>query len=860
MSLQLVKSFQKRLEDIVTHGGTRNESSVRAAFQTLLSGWAEGQGDLRLIPEAGYSPPGLKTTVRPDGTLKDALQQAHGYWESKDADDTLDDEIQKKFALGYPRENIIFEDSQTAVLIQHSQEVMRADMADADALNTLLGLFFAFEPLEVTRFREAIEHFRAELPGLLDVLRGAIADAEAGAEYRERRDSFIETARKAMNPAFGARDAGEMLIQHILTGEIFQGVFDNAQYLEENNIAQQLQKLAETFYKGKIRRDVDGRTKRYYGAIKAAASKIADHHEKQKFLKVLYETFYRAYNPAGADKLGIFYTPGEIVRFMIEATDTLLGRHFKVGLEDKGVEILDPATGTGTFITELIDYLPRNKLAYKYAHELHCNELALLPYYIANLNIEATYEQKMGHYAEFQNIVLVDTLDNTGFGIQGEYNALFQSVSAENLERVQRQNARPVRVIIGNPPYRANQANENDNNKNREYPRIDKRIKDTYIAHSRAQKTKLYDMYARFLRWATDRLKQDGIVAFVSNSSFVDAKTFDGFREVVAEEFTDIYVINMRGNANTSGERRKREGGNVFNDQIKVGVAVYFLIRTKPGSKKKPRLCEIHYHEVPDCWTAEQKKAFLRDNKFWDIDFERIRPDDKHNWVNLAEHDWEKFLPVAAKETKAAKSLGQERAIFKEYAPGIVSARDEWVTSLDAKQLEVKMKAFVPEYELGYAGQESEALKVKWSRNLKSRFDKKVREKFSKKHIRKYAYRPYSVHYFYNSSVYLDEDGSTAEFFPEGLPNLSISWNFGGNQSESLATDKPSDFHFTGDSQCLPLYRYKGGERIDNITNFALKAFRTHFSRVQKSGVDRKSRLQYGVSCNERHPEPTPPR
>ncbi|WP_025567924.1 N-6 DNA methylase, partial [Deinococcus wulumuqiensis] len=450
MSLQLVKKFQKRLEDIVAYGGTRNESSVRAAFQQLLSDWAEGSG-LRLITEVTQKAV-AGNNVRPDGTLKDSLQQSRGYWESKDEADTLDDEIQKKLAKGYPRDNIIFEDSRLAVLMQNGEEVQRVDMGDAGALAGLLKLFFEFEPPQVLEFRKAVDHFKDEMPHLLKILREAADAAEQKADYRGERDHFVEIAKEAINPDFSPRDAREMLIQHILTGDLFTSVFDNAQYHEDNNIAQQLQQLAATFYKGPVKRDIAERTKRYYGAIQAAAAQIADHHEKQRFLKALYENFYRAYNPAGAERLGIFYTPGEIVRFMIEATDTLLEKHFQKGLADKGVEILDPATGTGTFITELIDFLPKAKLEQKYREELHCNELALLPYYIANLNIEATYAQKMGRYEEFRNIVLVDTLDNTGFGVHGQQSGLFGSVTAENLERAKRQNARPVRVIIGNPP------------------------------------------------------------------------------------------------------------------------------------------------------------------------------------------------------------------------------------------------------------------------------------------------------------------------------------------------------------------------------------------------------------------------
>ena len=837
MSLQLVKKFQKRLEDIVSYGGTRNESSVRAAFQQLLSDWAEGNS-LRLITEVTQKA-AAGNNVRPDGTLKDSLQQSRGYWESKDEADTLDDEIQKKFAKGYPRDNIIFEDSRSAVLIQNGEEVQRVEMDDAGALAGLLKLFFEFEPPQVTEFRKAVEHFKDEMPHLLGILRKAAEEAEGNADYVKERDHFIEIGRDAINPEFSAQDAREMLIQHILTGQLFTSVFDNAQYHEENNVAQQLQRLAVTFYKGQVKRDISERTKRYYGAIQAAAAQIADHHEKQRFLKALYENFYRAYNPAGAERLGIFYTPGEIVRFMIEATDALLDKHFSKGLADKGVEILDPATGTGTFITELIDYLPKTKLEYKYREELHCNELALLPYYIANLNIEATYAQKMGRYEEFANIVLVDTLDNTGFGVHGQQGGLFGGVSAENLERVKRQNARPVRVIIGNPPYRANQANENDNNKNREYKEIDRRIKATYVAASTAQKTKLYDMYSRFLRWATDRLTDNGIVAFVMNRSFIDSRTFDGFRKVAAEEYTHIYIVDLggdvRANPKLSGPKH-----NVF--AIQTGIAIAFLVKETPSAKGKYQAkakapAVIEYVRRPEMELAREKLEWLKTTKFEDIEFERIRPDAKHNWLGQTEHEWDEFLPVADKQTKQAKGVtgAEERAIFKKYAPGIVTARDSWVVDFTIKDTEQKMSFFIEKFQAGYS---LEPVDIKWSRNLKRRFDKGKREAYDENRIRRYSYRPFTTGYFYDSSTYIDENGMAEETFADGMTNVQIAWNFGHLPNESLATNHPADFHFVGDTQLFPLYTFLGGERLNNITDYALKAFQTHYANTSISRED----------------------
>ncbi len=337
---------------------------------------------------------------------------------------------------------------------------------------------------------------------------------------------------------------------------------------------------------------------------------------------------------------------------MIESTDYLLHKHFNKLLEDPDVEILDPATGTGTFITEIIEYL--NK---------------------ANLNIEYSYKQKMGEYLEFHNICFVDTLDNT-IGLQfGGKQFELPILSQENTERIKRQNEKKISVIIGNPPYNANQQNENDNNKNRDYPAIDKRIKDTYIAESTAQKTKVYDMYARFLRWATDRLGDNGIIAFVSNSSFINARTFDGFRKVVSQEFNELWIIDTKGNARNSGERRRQEGGNVFSDQIKVGIAVYFLVKNQ-----KAKGLKVFYTSVDDYLKADDKKAYFVEHKLQDLNFTHIIPDKNNNWIDLADdNDFDSLIPVANKETKLSKKPDEERAIFKLFSLGVVTSRDEWV-------------------------------------------------------------------------------------------------------------------------------------------------------------------------------------
>ena len=504
-----IERYREELDRLIVFGGSTNEQSIRPAFQNCLDAYCrEHRERLMLVPELRAA-----NNVIPDGTVKDSLRMPRGYWEAKDTRDDLDTEIQRKFNRGYPRDNIIFEDSQTAVLIQNRQEAMRADMTKPGELHRLIRSFLDYELPQIEEFRQAQQQFKADLPSVIGNLREAVEQAEAhSAAYRETAAEFLDLCRRSISPAVTEDDVREMLLQHILTKDIFLRVFAEDQFHRENNIAQRLDALEGTFFTGDVRREAIDRLRSYYGVIGRAADEIADYAEKQGFLKAVYEDFYKAYNPAAADRLGVVYTPNEVVDFMIRGTDHLLRKHFGRGLADDNVQILDPATGTGTFITNLIEYLPDDRLEHKYLNEMHANEVAILPYYIANLNIEYTYREKTGQYLEFPNLCFVDTLDNmdwqgsTGGAVTRQSGFNLGGLSVDNWIRIQEQNEKTISVIIGNPPYNANQQNENDNNKNREYPAIDARISETYIKESTAQKTKQYDMYKRFIRWASDRL------------------------------------------------------------------------------------------------------------------------------------------------------------------------------------------------------------------------------------------------------------------------------------------------------------------------------------------------------------------
>ncbi|WP_366839141.1 type ISP restriction/modification enzyme [Nostoc sp. LPT] len=485
-------------------------------------------------------------------------------------------------------------------------------------------------------------------------------------------------------------------------------------------------------------------------------------------------------------------------------------------LADKDVEILDPATGTGTFITELINYLPKNSLEYKYKHEIRCNEVAILPYYIANLNIEYTYKQKMGEYQEFKNLCFVDTLEHTSF--EGKQLDLF-ATSVENTERIKQQNETDVSVIMGNPPYNAKQENFNDNNANRAYPEVDKHIKGTYIKRGTAQnQIVLYDMYVRFMRWASDRLSQNGIVALITNSSFIDSKTFDGFRKVVSDEFSEIYIIDLGGNI-----RAGDKSGSVFG--VKVGTAISLMIK-KPEKTKVP--CRIFYTKVAED-SAEAKLNFLAKTPFDKISFEHINPDEKSNWINLSDNDFDCLIPVISKDVKSGQG---EHAIFKLFSSGIKTQRDEWVYDLSKSELENRMKFFVDVYERKRRTSEELGFDIKWDSELNNYLKRGISKKFDEGVIITSIYRPFIKKY-----LYLDKhfNGRTYQL-PQIFPNTNIEnkaiWIKSGVDAADfcIGIKYIPDVLTNGGSQCLPLYRYeKDGNRIDNITDWGLTQFQTHY-------------------------------
>ena len=858
MSKLLINQYYQNLDRTLQYGKSRNETSIRNYFWVLLNEYARKFNYEVVAEVAVMGTKGKK--VHPDGTVKNLWGLDIGLWESKDEKDDIEAEIDAKIKKGYPLTNILFEDSNVAVLFQRGEEVNRIKVRDADKLHEILTEFFSFKSETVYKFEDAIEKFKADIPVIVETLRARILESrETNKDFLAAQATFLELCKAEINPDITLEDIREMMIQHILTSDIFSKIFDDAEFHHHNTIAAELEKLIGILFTYSERRNLLNSIDHYYEAINATAASITDHHEKQKFLKVLYENFYTVYNPKAADRLGVIYTPNEIVQFMVQSTNYLLYKHFGKTLADKNVDILDPATGTGTFICEIIENaIPKENLDYKFKNEIHANEVAILPYYIANLNIEYTFKQKMQYYAEFPNLCFVDTLDNTdALAYEGKQHSMF-GVTSENTERIKRQNSKKISVIIGNPPYNANQLNENENNKNREYPYIDKRIKETYIKHSTAQKTKVYDMYARFYRWATDRLDKNGILAFITNRSFIDSRTFDGFRKIVASEFNAIHIIDLggdvRANPKLSGTKN-----NVFG--IQTGVAIMILVRREsniiePTTRKefkdlKEELdivdepvilykekeyfstqgCRIYYLRRPEMETAKEKLEFLRNNKIEYLFFDRLTPDNKNNWINLSEkNDWESLLPIADKFVKSGKS---KEAIFELFSLGASTNRDDWVIDLNKNNLDKKIRFFFSHLKKIKGRYENDNI-VKWSRNLKRRITQGVKENFDSQKIISLNYRPFIKQYIYDSTLLIDEISSVREIFSGN--NLAFA-------SMGISSDKPftvlgtnifSDLNYLSPAangcRIYSLYRYdKSGNRKDNITDWGLQQFAEHY-------------------------------
>ena len=837
-----VKTYYAALAQFARLGVT-HETAVRAAFQSLLEHCARQCG-WTLVPEHALSPRRNKRIVV-DGALIDDFRLTHGYWEAKDIHDDLPAEVERKFAAGYPRDNILFQTPQRAILWQNGRLVLDADLTDAAQLIETLQTFFAYRPQEYAAWEEAVAQFKERVADIGQGLAQLIRQERGGnPAFTAAFAGFLDKCRQSINPNLSEEAVEEMLIQHLLTERLFRTVFNNPDFTHRNVIASEIESVIRALTSQSFSRaDFLGSLDRFYLAIERTAATISDFSQKQHFLNTVYEQFFQGFSVKVADTHGIVYTPQPIVDFMVKSVAAILEREFGRSLADEGVHIIDPFVGTGNFIVRMMRELPRTALARKYAGELHCNEVMLLPYYIASMNIEHEYFDATGVYKPFEGICLVDTFDLA----EDRQLPLF---APENTQRAENQKETPMFVVIGNPPYNVGQVNENDNNKNREYETIDKRVRETYSKDSVAtNKNALADPYVKAIRWAADRIGKEGIVAFVSNNGFLDGVASDGMRKHLEQDFTKIYHIDLKGNARTTAERRRKEGGNIFDDQIRVGVGISLFVR-KPETSIEP--AEVWIYSIDDYLRSRDKQEVLtRFGDYTNVPMKRATIDAKHTWLTEGLHaEFETFMPLGSREAKAAKGEAAD-VIFKVYSRGVSTGRDAWAYNFDRNVLSENMIRTIETYNeqvfkwerLGNKGVNVDEFvayddkRISWSRDLKAKLKRGRLAEYDEKKVRDSLYRPFT-----KSNLYFDRTMDDMLYvFPSISPtpeteNRVIIVSDHGFRAGfyTLIANLIPDLHTLAaiDAfQCFPFYTYDedGGNRRENVTDWALAQFRAHY-------------------------------
>ncbi|RAQ97024.1 hypothetical protein A4R35_15910 [Thermogemmatispora tikiterensis] len=841
MLKRAIERYRKQLRSY--EGFASHELALRTAFQRLLEETASAV-NLKLIPEQT-----LPNGLRPDGVLRDVNEFfIRGLWEAKAPHLDLEREVQRKIEAGYPLRNTLFENSRRAILYQDGQRLL-FNLDDDSELRDLLTRFLTYSEPQIARFEAAVEEFQDRIPELAARLLQIIEqEASQNRAFITALNNFTTLCRSNLNPQISQAEITEMLVQHLLTERLFRTVFDNPDFVSRNVIAAQIEQViraltSRAFNRQDFLRSLD----HFYLAIEEAARSIRDWTERQRFLNTVYERFFQGFSVKQADTYGIVYTPQEIVDFMVASVDEALQREFGCSLATSGVKILDPCTGTGNFVVNILKRLPRSALRQKYTEDLFCNEIMLLAYYIASLNIEHAYYERMGEYEPFPGICFVDTLElaervqSNGATVVTQPRLYFVE---ENTQRVLREKEAEIMVIIGNPPYNVGQKRENENNKNRPYQLLDQRIRETYVRDSQAtNRNMLYDAYVRFFRWASDRLRgRDGIVCFVSNNSFIDQFAFDGMRHHLLQDFTHIYHLDLHGNV----RRNPRLSGtthNVFG--IRVGVGITLAIRS---SRHRERC--LFYYRVPEDWRKEEKLSFLREKRsMGQIPWQQLQPVTSRRWLDQASApEWDTFLPLGTKESK--HGFSSEPVLFLSYSSGVKTNRDFWVYDFQPATLEQKVKRLIETYnsELIRWQQRTDKTipldrfllnderQIKWSSDLKIALQHGKKASFDPSHLRLSLYRPFTQLFLYldsllNNNVYLQP-----RYFPTPASeeeNRLICVPGPGNRKlfGCLATNHIADLDLAFEKiQCFPFYVYSNaGSRQENITDGALAIFQRHY-------------------------------
>ncbi len=858
---QPIKDYYNALDQFEQRGFT-NETAVRSAFQTLLQHYGRKLNWI-LVPEYSMTPPDKGDPMTPpdkggrgvknnriivDGALIDSFQLPHGYWEAKDIHDNLPVEVQHKFEAGYPRDNILFQTPKHAILWQNDQPALEADLTDATQLIETLQAFFSHRPQAYLEWEEAVSQFKDRVPALGQGLVELI-ERERGINRRFAAafKAFHEKCCQSINPDLSEAAVEEMLIQHLLTERIFRTVFDNPDFTRRNVIANEIEKVIDALTSQSFSRDGFLRSlDRFYIAIEDTARTISDFSQKQGFLNTVYEQFFQGFSVEVADTHGIVYTPQPIVDFMVRSVEEILRTEFNRSLSDSGVHIIDPFVGTGNFIVRIMREIQKTALMDKYQSELHCNEVMLLPYYIASMNVEHEFFEATGGYQPFEGICLVDTFELA----EDRQLSLFDP---ENTRRVANQKKAPMFVVIGNPPYNVGQVNENDNNKNRKYETMDARVAETYVSDSKATlRNKLYDPYVKAIRWAADRIGEEGVVAFITNNSFLGDVAFDGMRKHLADDFDAIYILDLGGNARKG---LKVSDANVFG--IRVGVSINLFVKTgrainRPTTDERGSVpaC-IFYYRADDLWNKKQKFDFLSEREhIGNIDWQTIGPDARYTWLTEGLHaEFETFIPMGSKTRKAVKDEDKE-AIFRLYSLGVVTNRDILAYSFNLELLQERVHTFIEIYNSTVDRKkrhdpdapvenfiDTDDPRIKWTRQVKASLKKLELSNYEDSHFRTALYRPFTQKYLYFDNFWNEERYQQYRIFPmpsTEMENRVICVGGVGNRKGfgCLITNRIPTLDLAFEkNQCFPFYIYDedGTNRRENITDWALKQFRAHY-------------------------------
>ena len=673
-------------------------------------------------------------------------------------------------------------------------------------------------------------------------------------------DDFLDGLRKNINPSVTPGEVVEMLAQHMITKPVFEALFDNYSFVRSNPVSKALQGMVNLLEEQALEKDTLVLS-RFYESVKMRVSGIDNAEGRQRIIIELYDKFFRTAFPLTVKKLGIVYTPVEVVDFINRSVADVLQATFGRSLSDENVHVLDPFTGTGTFIARMIQsgLINAEALPRKYAYELHANEIVLLAYYIASINIENAYHATQNEdvaYTPFNGICLTDTFQ---LGETDDTNWLYAPALPQNSERVQAQQKTPIQIIIGNPPYSVGQKSANDDAQNQSYPRLEKRIGVTYAAQSnQTNKNSLYDSYIKAFRWASDRLNktQGGIIAFVSNGYWLDGNAMDGLRKCLEEEFSAIYVFNLRGNCRTSGELRRKEAGNVFGLGSRTPIAITILVKN-PAHKGK---AFINYHDIGDYLSREEKLSIIvkkRSALNPAMNWQQLHPNEHGDWLNQRNDVFSSFIPLGDKDNKENK----QTFFVPFYSNGLKTQRDAWCYNASKIKLTDNVKHTIAFYNsLVQSKKEKRPLPsisgkdISMSMAFQNDLTREREKTFSENIICTALYRPFNkINCYFHSSLN-ERVYKIPSIFPINKAiNIVICVCANKNEPPLMSTYIP-DLHFNGDSQCFPLYYYEkksiyqptlfDGDsnakymRKDGITNFILERCRENYGpKVTKEDI-----------------------